>query len=153
MANLKPITSQNFVVTISGAAGLSGTHLFTKATAPRFSRTGASYNDGQTGQELMVFGFSQRQNLSIAKPYDPVADKALETWAQSIMEKPPANAEFTLTIQPVQSDIAGTPIPSAQARVFTGCQLVSVRMPDVDRQGTSTAMIEMEVYYVASTLQ
>lgn len=153
MANLKPVTVQNFIVTISGAAGLSGTFLFTKATAPRFSRTEAPYNDGQTGTEQMTFGFAKRDKISVSKPYDPVTDAALEIWAQEMMEKPAANNDFTLTIQPVQSDIAGTALPSAKARVYTGCQITSFRGHDVDRGGSGVAMLELEIYYAASSKQ
>ena len=153
MANLRPVTVQNFVVTISGASGLSGTFLFTKATAPRFSRVEAPYNDGQTGTEQMTFGFAKRDKMTISKPYDPVNDATLEAWAQDMMEKPKDNSEFTLTIQPVQSDIAGTALPSAKARVYTGCQITSFRGNDVDRGGSGVAMLEIEIYYAASTKQ
>lgn len=153
MANLKPITVQNFVVTISGASGLSGTFLFTKATAPRLSRVEAPYNDGQTGTEQMTYGFSRRDKITISKPYDPVADAALEEWAQNMLEKPTATSDFTLTVQPVQSDIAGTAYPGAKARVFTGCQVTSFRGADVDRQGSATAMLEIEIYFQATTKQ
>jgi hypothetical protein len=153
MPNLKPITTQNFIVTISGATGLTGTNTFSKATAPRMSRSEVPYNDGQTGTEHMTYGFSRREKLSLSKAYDPVNDATLEQWAQDALEKPGDNSDFTVTIQPVQSDIAGTPIASAKSRVFTGCQLVSMRLPDVDRTGSGLAQLELEIYYQTSTRQ
>lgn len=151
--NLKPITVQNFIVTLNGANGLSGNITFNKANAPRISRNKVDYNDGQTGQTMATYGFASRENLTLSKAYDPVADATLETWAQNAIEKPQDNSDFTVTIQPVQSDIAGSPIASAKARVYTGCQVVSLRTPDVDRTGSGLAMLEIEIYFQNSTKQ
>jgi len=153
MANLKPITVQNFIVTVNGATGLSGNILFTKASAPSFSRPEVAYNDGQTGQTLATFGFSTREKLTLSKPYDPVQDEALELWAQKEVENANADTAFTITVQPVTSDIAGTPIASAKARVYTGCVVTRLRVAEVDRTSSSLAMLEIEVYFQNSTKQ
>jgi hypothetical protein len=152
-SNLKPITVQNFVVTLNGATGLSGSIVFSKASAPRFSRPEAAYNDGQTGQEKATYGFSKREKLTLSKAYDPVADDALEVWAQKAVEQPQDNSDFTVTVLPVQSDVAGTPIAQAKPRVYTGCQVVSFRMSDVDRTSSNLAMLELEIYFQNSTKQ
>jgi hypothetical protein len=102
---------------------------------------------------MATYGFASREKLTLSKAYDPVADEALEVWAQKAIEQPTATGDFTVTVQPVQSDVAGTPIAQSKSRVYSGCQMVSLRVPDVDRSGSGLAMLELEVYFQNSTKQ
>jgi hypothetical protein len=151
MATLRPITVQNFVATLNGANGFSETVTFEKCSNLKLARSSSEYNDGQTGQKMATFGFSDRSNLGLSKAYDPVADANLEKWLIDAITNPKVDSEFTITIQPVNSDLAGTPIAGASPRTFTGCQVVSFKLPDVDRGSAGVARLEIDIYYVATS--
>jgi hypothetical protein len=151
MPTLRPITVQNFVVTINGAKGLTDTVTFEKCSNLKLARPTSEYNDGQTGQKMSTFGFADRSTLSLSKAYDPVNDAILEKWASDAIQNPTENSQFTVTVQPVNSDLAGTPISGASPRTFTGCEVISLKLPDIDRNSSGVARLELDIYFVAST--
>lgn len=147
MPNLRPLTQKQFIVQMDTLTGM----YFSKVTAPKESREVVEYTDGQTGAVYKMPGFISRENVTLAKPFSPEQDKALVSWYNT---KKAANAaKFTITIQPVNADQAGSAAAAGATLALTGCEVVSLKMPDVDRMGSGLAMIEIEVLYDGWTLQ
>lgn len=172
MANLKPISQKQFKVTItsaatpnadatansgsgtgSGNASGSGTQatassvadfFFTKVTAPKETRETMDYNDGQTGTTYKMLGFTSRDNVTLSKPFNPSQDKQLAAWYNQQIASP---SDFTVSIQPVNTDNGGTVIANAGTLQLLGCEVVSFKFPDVDRMGNSVATVELEIIY------
>ncbi len=139
---LKPVTQKQFLVILDK---LTDTY-WTKATAPKETREVVEYNDGQTGNIRKALGFLNRDNITLSKPFDPAADKALMAWYENIRKNGTTAEGFTVTITPVNNDMAGTTI-SGVTITLTGCQVVSFRTPEVDRAGSAIAMVELELLY------
>ena len=139
---LKPILQKQFLVIIDK---LQATY-WTKVTRPKKSRETADYNDGQTGTIKKVLGFTSLDNVTLSKPFDPEKDKAITDWLTQ-MDKNVGNGErFSVSIQPVAADTQGTVIKGATF-TLTGCQIVSFSAPEVDRMGSSMAMLDLEICY------
>lgn len=147
MANLKPILSSQFLVTVDGIQGY-----WTKVSSPKDNRAEVKYNDGQTGFTRTLLGFVTREKVTLSKPYDPAADRALITWYKEKMANG-ASQPFVVTIQTVNADTQATPLAGAPTIILTQCQLASFKYPEVDRDSTKLAMIEMEVYHDDITAQ
>lgn len=138
---LKPITVRSFLVTISGL----GSTYFTKATAPKEAREVTEYQDGLTGTVRKMVGFTSRDNVTLSKPFYAVEDKALVNWYQA--QKKAGAAKFVVSITPVNPDLEGTKIAGAMTITLTGCEVVSLKLPDIDRMGSGTAMLELELLH------
>lgn len=138
---LKPITVRSFLVTISGL----GNTYFTKATSPKESREVVEYQDGLTGTVRKMVGFTTRDNVTLSKPFYAVEDKALVNWYQN--QKKTNAAKFVVSITPVNPDLEGSKIAGAATLTLVGCEVVSLKMPDIDRMGSGTAMVELELLY------
>lgn len=141
MANLRPITQRQFIVQISNL----GSFAFTKATSPKETRETTDYNDGQRGTVYKLPGFTSRDNVTLSKPFYPAQDKALVTWYQN--QKKAEAQKFTVSIQPVNADLEGSAIAGAGTFILTGCEVVSLKLPDVDKMGSGIAMMEVEILY------
>lgn len=149
---LKPITQQQFVVLIDQ---LTSTY-WSKVTSPKESRVQAEYNDGSTGTTRKVAGFTSRENVTLTKAFDPVADKAIIAWYNGLKGSSTGGTgtgatPFAVSITPVTNTYQGTTITGVTI-TLTGCTVVSLKMPEVDRTGSSAAMLELEVYYEELTL-
>ncbi len=150
---LKPITQQQFVVLIDQ---LTSTY-WTKVTSPKESRVQSEYNDGSTGTTRKVSGFTTRENVTLTKAFDPIADKAIITWYNSSKGSASTGTSsqgvtpFTVSITPVTNTYQGTTITGVTI-TLTGCQVVSIKLPEVDRTGSGTAMLELEIYYEELTM-
>lgn len=142
MATLKPILQKQFLVIIDQLQ----TTYWTKATRPKVTRETADYNDGQTGTVKKMLGFTSRDNITLSKPFDPTADKAITDWYTELQKNESEDRRFSVSLQPVQADRQGNTIKGVTI-TLTGCQLVSFSAPEVDRMGTSAAMIEIEICY------
>ena len=139
---LKPITQKQFLVLIDQ---LKETY-WSKATAPKETREAADYNDGQTGNTKKALGFVSRDNITLSKAFDPVADKVITTWYDGIKKNGTPAEGFSISIQPVQNNLETTTI-SGVTITLTGCQVVSFKLPEIDRMGNGVAMLELEVCY------
>ncbi len=145
---LKPITQQQFIVLIDQ---LKETY-WSKVTAPKESRVAADYNDGSTGTTRKVLGFTNRDNVTLSKAFDPVADKAVLAWYTSYKgggssaNTASSATPFTISITPVTNTYQGATIAGVTI-TLTGCQVISAKLPEVDRTGSAVAMIEFEICY------
>lgn len=139
---LKPITQKQFLVILDKLA----TTYWSKATSPKESRDVADYNDGQTGTVKKALGFLSRDNITLSKAFDPDADKAITTWYAEMQKNGTPNDGFNVSITPVKNDLAGTTLKGITLKL-SGCQVVSLKLPDVDRMGNGVATIELELCY------
>lgn len=161
---LKTVTEKQFLVrisnpataTTSATAGSTAAStpsgaisaLFQSATSPKETREVVEYNDGQTGTILKHLGFTSRENVTLAKVYDPTTDHDFVTWYKGLRPSSGADTKFTTVIQAVLADQAGTIYPGSKAISLTGCQVVSFELPKVDRiGGNSSAMLTIEICY------
>lgn len=138
--NLKPLLQKQFQVQITGI----GTPIFfTKVTAPKVMREVANYNDGQTGVIRKLTGFVEYENVTLTKTYDGVNDKALYAWFNS--QQAPNAPKFVVTITPVTNDQSGSVPAGAATLSLTDCEVVSLSFPSVDRTGSGTSEIVLEI--------
>lgn len=140
---LKPTMQKQFLVLLDQ---LKETY-WSKVTAPKETRDVAEYNDGQTGKTRKVLGFTNTENITLSKAFDPVADKAIVDWYSNRKKDAGKAEKFSISIQPINADYQGSVISGGITITLTGCQVVSFKAPDVDRLGTGMSMIELEVCY------
>ena len=145
MANLKPISKKQFLVTVEG---LQAT--FTKCSAPKKTRAESEYNDGSTGQTKRHLDFITNDKVTISTNYDPVSHQAIYQWAEQRFKDA---QRFSMTIQPVNPDLENSPYPGSKALVLTECQVVSVTYPDTDREGSGMATLAIELDPESFTFQ
>lgn len=141
---LQPIGQQQFQVTFSDPGERAEYNLyFNKVSAPKISRTSESFNDGATGQTFEHLGFVKYENITLTKLFDPIADALFVKWLQDRITKGGEN--FTIVVTPVESTKDAPKISGAVTWNYIGCQLVSYSAPEIDRDGTGIATLEMEV--------
>lgn len=135
MPQLQPISMKQARVTISG----SNTG-FTSISGGKYSREEVKYNDGNQGIEKTFVGMVAIEQLTLSRPYDPVAEKEIVTFVNN---QRTAQQGFTVTVQPVSADVAGTAIGTGVT--YTGCVLVSYTPAKFDRNGNGLAMTELVI--------
>lgn len=142
--NLTPIYQKQYLVTLMSPSN-SLTVYFTRATVGQEEFDQVEYNDGLVTRTLTHIGYGKIGTVTLGKPFDPIKDTALYDWHKS--EKSRTTTEgFSVSIQPIYTDTAGTRIESSVKIVLLGCQVVSFPIsPDVDRMGTGLSMFEMEI--------
>lgn len=142
MANpLKPIPQKQAVITIST---LPDTY-WISSKGGKVTREKVKYNDGKTGIVQTIPSFMELEALTLQKAFDPAADAAVVTWIESQDKSP---APFNVAIQPVKSDIAGSPFDGAKQLLFSNCVLGDYKLPtEWDRNSTGLAMIEVEIIF------
>lgn len=137
MPNLKPISTKQFVTTIAGQKSF-----FTKVSGIQEQYDTQEYNDGEIGQTQLHLGYLKVENVTLSKVYDPVQDKELIAfWNAQKKERKP----FTVSVQPVNPDLSGTPISGAQTLVLNECLILRFKYPEADREGSGMAMLEIEI--------
>ena len=143
--NLQPISVKQFLVTIGGQS-----FTFQSKKGGKIQWTEETYNAPDQGVEYKHHSFQKMDNLTLTKLFDPAADRALITWSNTITQN---RAPFTVTVQPVQSDLAGTVYPGGGTFIYTGCELVSITDPESDRDGSGLAKLELEISFQNRTYQ
>ena len=138
MANLAPISQKQAKITISSLPGI----FWTSIDGGKQSREEVAYNDGAIGLEKTYLGFTMIEALTLTKPYDPSADKALQTFVTTQRSN---NTPFSVVVSPVQADVAGSPIPGAVGVTYPNCVLVSYKPAKFDRDGTGLAKVELVI--------
>lgn len=88
-----------------------------------------------------VMGPVTVEQVTLGKPHDPITDQPLLKWSQ--LWDRGLRRRMTLMCQPV--DAMGVPIPGAGPTAYYACAKVSLKLPDVGRGGSDTAMIELVV--------
>ena len=138
MPGLKPISQKQFLVVVDQLPS----SFFTKATGVEENYETQKYNDGETGIIRTHVGFLDVGNVTLSKVYDPEQDAALiQWWAGQKKERTP----FSVSIQAVTADTTGTVIPGAGTLMRQECQIVRFKYPEVDRESSSMAMLEIEL--------
>ena len=80
--------------------------------------------------------------VTLSKPYDAAQDASLEDWCVATLD---TGDTFSVSIQPVNADLEGTPIEGSRTLVMADSQLASFEPPTVDRDSTGGAMLTLEV--------
>lgn len=137
MAGVKviPITEADFLVTIEG---ISQAHWET-CSGVTDSTNVTEYSDGQSNRLHKLIGPRQVENVTLSKPYNPEADKALIAWWKRWCS---ANGEeVTITMQPVR--YCPDAIPYGSATTMLGCKPSSLKFGNVDKKSANISMIEL----------
>jgi len=137
MPNLKPVANRQFIAVIDGVQVS-----IQKVSAPKVSLMSDKYNDGVTGVERTHLSFISYDNVTLTCLYDPTTAENLFDWVLGAIKD---SKTFTVTIQPVQSDLEGSPLGAAKSLQLLGCQVASYKHPEMDRSGSGLAMMEVEV--------
>lgn len=143
MPRLQPISQQNFQVTISDDGVQLENIYFNKVSRPGLTRSTENFNDGQTGQVFKHLGFLSTDTVTLTKIWSPTQDTALLNWANDRIKN--GGELFTVVVQPVQSTKDAEPVEGSNSWNYIGCQLVAVRPPEVDRDASGLATIELEI--------
>jgi hypothetical protein len=139
MGNLKPITQKQFLVTISD---LPNDTYWTSVKGGKASRDKEEYNDGKEGIHKKLAGFITLESLTLMKPFDPDQDGAVIDWIKKQMTEP---TEFSVAVQPVSANLVATN-RGRQIR-YEQCTLFDFKFPDVDRQSSAVANLEIVIEY------
>ena len=139
MAQLQPITMKQAKIEIS--APLLGI-FWTSIKGGKMSHEEVSYNDGAQGLELVFTGLTKLENITLTKPYDPVNDAAIHSFISSQRS---AKTAFSVSVTPVNADIAGSPISGGKTIIYNNCTFISYNPPQFDRDGTGLAKVEMVI--------
>ncbi len=131
------VSQNQFQIVIPGIQGA----YFSKMSAPQEKRVTTKYMDPQAGREYTHASFFQTEDVTLTHIYTPEVASAVAAWWQGW--KTGSGTKFTCTAQPVAADVSGNPLTGASPMTLTGCQPISVKGVDVDRSGTSMAMIEI----------
>ena len=144
----KPITEKQFVVTLEGMPVI-----FSKVTGVKATAEKTPYSDGSTGIEYTHVGMVTYPPITLSKVLDATEDKKLIDFAVSKLDAKDNNdaAGFTVTIKPVNPDVAGTPVSGGLTITLVGCQISGYTLPNADRGSTSMAMIELEIVFTGIT--
>lgn len=141
---LKPLSTKQFVVTMSSSAGTSGGILFNKCTAPETTYGTFEAADPSAGTIETYTEFAKCNNVTLTKFFEGEND-ALYTWYDSYKTAVP-RPEMSVTIQPVLPDTAGTPYPGSRTIQLLRCKVVKIQhAPAIDRDGNGGGMVELEL--------
>lgn len=138
MPGLKPISQKQFLVVLDQLPQA----YFTKATGIEESYETQKYNDGETGVIRTHVGFLDVGNVTLSKVYDPEQDASMLAWWDGQKKE---RSTFSVSIQAVTADTNGTVIPGSGTLLLQECQVVRFKYPEVDRESSSMAMLEIEI--------
>lgn len=143
---LKSHHQQQFLVKIDGVEAF-----FNKATAPKEVFTKTKYASPDTGHIYHHVSFIENEDVTLTKLYDAVKDKDLVTWHKN---RKNTNAErFVVTIQPVNPDVSSSLISGAPTLTLTGCEVLGFKYPEVDRDGSAMATLEIDLCFADHSYQ
>lgn len=135
---LKPISQKQAKIVISALQGI----FWTSIDGGKQSREEVGYNDGQIGLEQTYLGFTMIEALTLTKPYDPTQDAALQSF---ITTQRSNGTPFSVTVTPVQADVAGSALAGAVGITYPNCVLASYKPAKFDRNGNGLATVEVTI--------
>lgn len=136
MGQLQPITQKQSKIEVSALTGI----FWTSIKGGKMSHEEVGYSDGQAGMEKTFTGLMKIEPITLTKPYDPVNDKAIQTFLNS---QRATKTAFNVTVTPVNTDVAGSPLPGGQPQTYSNCMVLSYTPAQFDRNGTGLAMVEL----------
>lgn len=143
---LKPVSQKQFVVTLGASTGANASVTFNKVSAVKLSYDTFDATDPTLGHSETYPTFEKWENITLTKHYEPGdgGDPLLNWFATYRTQSP--RPELTITIQPVIPNTDGSPLPGSKATQLVGCKVLSIQMsPEIDRDGSNSATIEMEI--------
>lgn len=142
MANLKPIGEAQWLITVEGIQGL-----WDKVTPIKQTVEKIKYTDPQKLVIRIHPGARSNEEVTISKKYDAEGDKTLISWVQERQKGKNTTTPFTVTISPVYPDVDGTAYEGSAKFNLTGCMLLDVTYPGMDRESKNLSMFEMTFYF------
>jgi hypothetical protein len=136
MPQLKPISVKQARITVAGLNDIA----FTSISGGKYAREEIKYNDGVNGIERTSAGMISIEPITLTKPHDPVNDKSITKFINDLQK---SGNFVTVTVNPVNSDVAGTDLAGAASTTYTGCTLISYSPAKFDRNGNGLAMVEV----------
>ena len=144
---MRPISSSNYSVILPVAGNVT----FTRCSGKSVTKATADVPNPQTGNMETITGYKKIQDVSLAKPFSPVDDKALVNWlTQQEADNQPL---FSFTVTAVNIDGQNTPISGGVSWTFTDCKVVSYTLPDVDLGSATPSMLQITIASNASSNQ
>jgi phage tail-like protein len=140
MTLLKPISQKQAIITISDLPDI----FITSISGGQATREKVEFNNGQDGITRTMPGFTKYEPLNLTKTFSPENDAKLVEWLEKQNVNP---APFNIAIQPVQADIANTPVPGSKQILYSNCFVSSYKLPEFDRNSTGLAIIEFEIVF------
>ena|SRR4028119_913544 len=139
-ANLTPIASKQWLITVEGVDGT-----WRVASAPTVTRESINYTDPTLGRTRQHLGFQSNDDVTLTRDYDAKKDSAVLKWCQERLTGAATVTPFTITISPVYADVQGTPYDGSAKYTLTGCYLKSYKWINPDRGGNNLTEIQIVV--------
>lgn len=136
MTQLSPISVKQGRIVVSFHTGTT----WSSADGGDIDKDVLTYNDTNLNIKQTFTGACYISNKVLKKVHDPIADAPL---IAAIIKQMEAQTPFSVTIQPVKSDITGTPLGGLTT--YPNCVLLSFKTPKYDREGSGVAEISIEV--------
>lgn len=136
MANLNPISVKQARIT----ASFYPQAFWSSKKGGTVKSDEVAYQDTNLNIGQTLAGTVKIENITLSKVHDPVADSALIAAITALQKAPKA---FSVTVQPVKSDVQGTAL--GKLTTYPNCQLLSFVPPDYDREGSGVAMLSITV--------
>ena len=137
MANLQPITVKQTRITVKGCPGFWSSH-----DGGEVDKESVKYFEPAANLQKTIAGVASVSDLKLKRLFDPNVDKATIEWILGQMAEP---EPFNVVSQPVNADVAGTPIAGGGTFTYPNCTILKYTPPKFDKEGKSLAMIEITV--------
>ncbi|MBW4558428.1 MAG: hypothetical protein KME59_21385 [Trichormus sp. ATA11-4-KO1] len=137
---LNPISQKQAIITISDISGVYWKAL----NGGKVAREKIKYNDGKQGIEQTFVGFLSLEDLTVMKNFDPKEDGVVINWVEQQVANP---TPFNVAIQPVKSDLVGSPFDGAKQILYSNCQLADYKYPTWDRESSGLAVFELVLIF------
>lgn len=138
MAILRPLTKQQYEVSLTAPGGVTLTAVFTKFSGIKDTAEKSEYANGTGNRKFHVVGARTADNVTLTAPYDPTIFKQLENfWLNYNCQ------DITITVTP--RDCSGTgSAPAGGQYTCYGCKFISITTANVDRDSGAVQEIEVE---------
>jgi|GEM_PF-2934128 hypothetical protein len=133
-ASIKPITQQQYLVTIKGIDSY-----WEKFSGIKDKAEISEYNDGLTNRKYKLCGPRELNEMDLEKAFDPIADKPIIDFWRNYCD---GNDEgITISITPVTYCPEVEPIgPSV---IVYGCKPTSLEGFEVDKKSNDVSMLKL----------
>jgi hypothetical protein len=136
---LEPHNQQLFRVSLAGeGSGTAVEAVFaSNLTGQGWIRDKADYADPEESRIKVLTGFIRMNDVTLTSLYD-ASQAGLVTWIRGQKTAP---TRFTCVIQPIDASLDANPV--GEAVTMTGCQILNVTLPEMDRDQVGTARIQI----------
>lgn len=137
-ATQKPITQQQFLVTIKGIDSY-----WEKFSGIKDKAETTEYNDGLSNRKFQLVGPRKLDEIELEKAYDPVADAPIIRWWRNFCD----GKTEAVTISIVSVTYCPNIEPFGPTKILYGCKPVSLEYAEVDK--TSNDISKLKLTFIA----